>query len=171
MKTAAKTVLALASLAAVLTLGACMGPDGQPYLYFDWVTSPSYYFYTDVPGIPALVYPLHEYPVMEGTWYCEYQHDFSSPRRWITFAITAHKGEPFMTQGEDSLFELFLWKTTPPQLTQWYSLGGDHADPTEPVALREPIDQPAYRTVTEGTMTQDSGSYRLVATYGRYEAQ
>jgi len=155
-----KKIMALAIVAAALSLGACwLGPDGDVYLSFDWTYTPEY-FVTDDPSLPDTIWRGAEYATSEGDWYFEYYHAESGYRRWIHYSLEAHDGF-FGIQGDDAVFELFLSAFENPAFIQWQSETGEPAAQPDSVQAATTTARTPERLVPSFERTMESGGWTL----------
>lgn len=128
----------------------CMGPKGEVYLAYSWVSAPEY-IYDENPSIPATINNGTYYESSEGSYYMEYVA-WDGRGWWMNYTLSANPGALFLMEGDPAYFEISLYSFGP-SIYQW----------SEPRSGEEAAgDRPDH-----GSQSIIRGGYTLSIEYGR----
>jgi hypothetical protein len=157
MKRAAGVLLVVLAIAAI---GGCTGPYGDVFIKFGWTYAPNGFDTTD-PNLPSTIYRDTYYQTAQGSYYFEYTHIISGYTRWIYYTLTANEGALYVFEGQDALFELYLYAYDDPELIQWQSAVGPAAEEPDSIAVSTAPMHPEDRRVQTWERTETRGGWTL----------
>jgi hypothetical protein len=145
--------------AIALSLSGCMGPEGDVYIQLGWYYTPASMYSTD-PSLQRVgyIHPFTNYPTEPGTYYLTYFHTQTGLTHYISYALTAHKGDHFFEQGPDSIFEIYCWENANyPDFMQLKSITATAAGQPQGMTLSGTA--PAGKEVQQFEYTQSHGGW------------